>query len=336
MGHALNGIDASLFVRVANVVASWHRPVLLTHARPDGDAVGCLVALRSILRANGARPQALLFEPPPARYAWLLKGEPLAVLQRRDHQALDEADGVIVLDTCTYGQLQPVESWLRQTRLPKVVIDHHVTRDVQAEHYLIDESASAACLILKDWARAASWKLDEQARTALYVGMATDTGWFRFANTDARTLEAAAGLVREGVCPATVFERVYQQESSARFRLLAAALGTVELHDADRLAVMTVTRDLLARTGADAADTEDLINYPLQIADVQASVMLAEHEDNVVRISLRSKPPSGGRRDLDVAAVAATFGGGGHRRAAGARVNGALADVKRLVIERMT
>ncbi|MHC4091491.1 MAG: DHH family phosphoesterase [Planctomycetota bacterium] len=335
MVTATTAIDRKQFVHVARVVGSWRAPLLLTHTRPDGDALGCLVALRSVLRAGGARPRALLFEPPPARYAWLLQGDPIGILDGRNDPALSEADAVIVLDTCTYGQLEPVESWLRTTALPKVAVDHHVTRDLQADHYLIDQGASAACLILADWAQAADWPLDEQARLALYVGIATDTGWFRFANTDVRTLEAAAALVRQGVCAASVFEEVYQRESTARFRLLAAALGSVELHNAAHLAIMTVTREMLASTGAEVGDTEDLINYPLQIETVHASVLLAEHEDNVIRTSFRSKPPSGTRPDLDVAAVAATFGGGGHRRAAGARVRGTLDEVKRLVIERM-
>jgi len=328
--------DPERFVRVAELVTTWRRPLLLTHARPDGDALGCLVALRCLLRRGAGEPRAVLFEPPPNRYRWLLEGDPMDVLGGLDDPILGQADGIVVLDTCSYAQLEPVASWLRSADRPIVALDHHVTRDLEAGHYLIDEGASAACLILHDWARAAGWELDAQARLALYVGIATDTGWFRFANTDARTLDVIADLVRGGVDPAAVFEQVYQQESAGRVRLLAAALATLEFHNAGRLAIMTVTREMLARTGAESQDSEDLINYPLQIATVDASVLLAEHDGEVVRLSFRSKPPTQTRPDLDVAAVAAGFGGGGHRRAAGARVCGAVAEIKQRIVVAMT
>ena len=132
-----------------------------------------------------------------------------------------------------------------------------------------------------------------------------------------------------------MFEELHQRESPARLRLLAAALTSIELHHQGSLAVMTVTRRMLADAGASASDTEDVINHPLQIASVAASVLLVENNDGVVRMSFRSKPAGIGRPDLDVAALAATFGGGGHRRAAGARSRGAIDDLRRQVIERM-
>ena len=324
------------FARVAEWVTAWHRPLLITHARPDGDAIGALIALRAALRAAGSQPRAILYEPVPPRYHWLLDGDPLDVLTSPTDPALAEADGVLIVDTCTYSQLEPIAEWLQQCSLPKVAVDHHLTRDDLADDYLVDESASAACLIVYEWARAVGWKLDAAARVALYVGISTDTGWFRFANTDARTLEAITRLAASGIEPAMVFERVYQTESAARFRLLGATLAGVELYEDDRLAVMTITRDMFARAGADSTDTDDFINYPLQIGRVNASVLLVEQDDQLVRVSFRSKPPSSdGRPDLDVAKIAAGLGGGGHRRAAGVRLTGTLEEVKQRVIEEM-
>jgi phosphoesterase RecJ-like protein len=204
-----------------------------------------------------------------------------------------------------------------------------------ADEYLIDETASATALIIHDWAQAAGWPLDDHARLALYVGLVTDTGWFRFANTDARTLTTAAALVASGVRPAQVFEQVYQNEPAARVRLLAAVMSTLELHHHDRLAVMTITRQAFAQTGASPTDTEDLVNYPLQVATVDVSVLLVEQEDGGTRVSFRSKAPSETRPDIDVATVAKDFAGGGHRRAAAARVSAPVDRVKTLVIDRV-
>ncbi|HUU85791.1 MAG TPA: DHH family phosphoesterase, partial [Phycisphaerae bacterium] len=276
MNRSNTTINTNDFIRVANLVSSWRRPVLLTHTNPDGDALGCLLAMRSILRSLGAVPRPLLYESPPPRYAWALEQESIEVLTGPADAALAGADGVLVLDTCTHSQLEPVAECLKRTLLPKVALDHHVTRDLSVDDFLIDETASAACLIVAEWAEAAGWTLDDDARLAIYLGIATDTGWFRFANTDARTLAAAAELTREGLSPAALFEQLYQRETAARFRLLAEVLGTVELHHESRLAVMTVTRDMLTRTGADRRDTEDMINYPLQIGAVQVSVLLVE------------------------------------------------------------
>lgn len=336
MDRSATAITTRDFIRVGKLVSDWQRPALLTHTNADGDALGCLVAMRSILGSLGAHPQPLLFEPPPPRYAWVLEQEPIEVLTESPDTALAGADGILVLDTCTAAQLKPVADWLKQTPLPKVALDHHVTRDLLVDDSLVDQTASAACLIIADWARTVGWVLDEQARLAIYLGIATDTGWFRFANTDARTLEAAADLTGRGLSPATLFERLYQCETPARFRLLAATLGTVELHHDDRLAIMTVTRDMLARTGADRRDTEDMINYPLQIGSVHVSVLLVERDSGVIRASFRSKPPSASRPDIDVAAIAAAFGGGGHYRAAGAHLKGTIDQVRTRIITGIT
>ncbi len=310
-------------------MTGWRRPLLLTHARPDGDALGCLVAMRSILRSVGAAPLALLYETPPAKYDLLTKSEPFPIWGDSVHEAdLDAIDGVLVMDTCTYNQLEPIAEWLRRnagspTR-PVVAMDHHQTRDELADEYLVDELAAAACEILYTWASTCDWSLDESAVRALFVGIATDTGWFRFSNTRSVTLEIAADLVRRGASPDETYGLLYQNESAARIRLFGAALNAMELHDGGRLAVLPVSKAMFERCGAVPADTEDLVNEPLRIAGVEAVVLLAEPADETtgpIKVSLRSK---GG---VNVATVAARLGGGGHERAAGVRIAGTLADV---------
>ena len=171
--------------------------------------------------------------------------------------------------------------------------------------------------------------------------MAMDTGWFRHSNTDHRVLAAAADLVACGVRPHELYESLFLRESAARVRLQSAAIATMELLAADRVAVMTLTRRAIADAGATVADTEDIVNEPLRIASVVVSVLLVEHDDGVVRASFRSKPPleapagstQTAQPDIDVAALAQFFGGGGHRRASGARIPGPLPDVRRRIVE---
>jgi phosphoesterase RecJ-like protein len=324
------------YTNAAEQILSWQKPVLLSHTRPDGDALGSLIALSEVLRDQGRQPITVLYEPPPRRYTWLTDKQPFVYLNGDPQQSLAGADGVVIADTCTYTQLGPVEEWLKSNSLPTVAIDHHISRDALATTYLIDESASAACLILFEMFRAAGWSLNQNACMALYTGISTDTGWFRFSNTDPRTLRAAADLAEQCVLPWQVFELLYQHESKARFQLMSAAFNTLELFQDDRVAIMHISRKMFHDTGASFNDTEDLINYPLQIESVEASALLVEPDEGPIRVSLRSKPPQPGRADCDVAAAAATFGGGGHRRAAGARIPATLEQAKQQVMKALT
>ncbi len=329
-------IDDGSFDDATAYIAGWRRPLLISHAKPDGDALGALVAMRSLFPSAETEPTALLFDVIPRRYALFDSLATLEILGRNfDRSRLDEHDGVIVLDTCTYNQLDPVADWLRQSKLPRLAIDHHVTRDNLADSYLVDESAAAACLILYEWAVATNRELSWAARDALFVGIAMDTGWFKHSNTDERVLRAAADLTARGVRPHELHQPLFQRETAARVRLLGAALGTLELTANDRLAVMTVSLSDLAAARAATADTEDIVNEPLRIDSVQVSVLLTETPEKEVRVSFRSKPPIAGSVDVDVAAIAAGLGGGGHRRAAGARLSQPLPDARKAVIKRI-
>lgn len=319
---------------------TWRRPLLVSHAKPDGDAIGALVAMRNTLRQRNVDPAALVFDSIPGRYRFLVDETPIARLG--EDITLNELDtinldGVIVLDTCAYGQLLPIAEWLRASSLPKLVIDHHVTRDDVANAYIIDESASATCLILYEWMRYNRWKIDLATAEALFVGIATDTGWFRHSNTDARSLNAAAELVDMGVKPFAMFDALFQHESAGRFKLRAAVQHRLELLAGGRLAVLILPQSLFAETGATLADTEDLVNDPLRIDSTVVAAMLVEQGGGVVRCGFRSRAPMDtSSLDINVAAIAARFNGGGHRRAAGARINATLEQAKRQVVEALT
>lgn len=376
----MTGIEITAFHRAAAVISAWRRPLLVSHVKPDGDALGALAAMRSIFTARGADPFALLFDELPRRFALFDRNPPMPVLGRDVAEAeLSSVDGVLILDTCTYNQVEPIAAWLRESRRsgtrperrrPDVLaVDHHVTRDDLADEYLIDESAAATCLILFEWARVEGWTTTAETHGALFVGIATDTGWLQYSNTDRRALEAAAELVGQGVVPHALYQQLYRQDTAPRVRLLGAALETLELLAEERLAVMTLSSDALSRCAATTADTEDIVNEPMRIGSVVVSVLLVE-ENGRIRVSFRSKPPpyqdpgkrsgqlvtptgssppakerrreasaSEGARgsvpDVDVAQVAQAFGGGGHARAAGARIEGTLVGVKTVVVERL-
>lgn len=323
--------DRKVFLEVTEAIAQWRRPLLITHAKPDGDALGSLAAMRSFLKGRGADPMALLFDAIPDCYALFRRYNPMPVWgdSVRDGD-LAGIDGVIMLDTCTYSQLEPIADWLRATDVPKLAVDHHVTREDLADHYLIDESAAATCLILHAWAQALDWEIPHDTAEAMFVGIAMDTGWFKHSNTDARVLAAAADLLSRGVGANELHEQLFHRETPARVRLLGVALGSLELLANNRLAVMMLSSEALQKAGATPADTEDIVNEPLRIGSVVVSVLLVEQEKELIRASFRSKAPKEtdpSIPDIDVARIAQKFNGGGHKRAAGARVAGRIDEV---------
>ena len=280
----------------------------------------------------------MLFESLPVRYAFLASQRDFAVGDAsKAADILQQADGIVIVDTCSYSQLEPVADWLKKTPLPKLVIDHHGTRDPLTQHLVVDETAAATCLIIYEFAQSVGWTLDAATASSLFVGLSTDTGWFRHSNTDARAMHAAADLLSRGVKAYELFESLYQQDSASRVRLLAEALKTLELHSDDRVVMMMLPRESFVRARATPADTEDIVNEPLRIASVVVSVLLVDQGDGVIRINFRSKAPDplGVRPNVDVAAIAKEFGGGGHRHAAGARSKETLATVREKVLTRL-
>lgn len=323
------------FTAATDFAAKVKRPLLVTHARPDGDAIGSVLATRELLRGIGADPVGLFFGRIPARYTPFQGYE--AVRSWEDgfsREELDACDGVIVLDTCTYNQIEPIAKWLRSCDKPVLAVDHHATRDELATHHLIDVTAAANCLILFEWAKFAGWKVSEPVARALFTGIAMDTGWFRHANTDARVFDAMGELVALGVSPSTLYDGLYHQDSEARLQLAAKALATLEVEHGARVALMRLTHADFQSCGALMSDAEDLVNEPLRIASVIASALLVEQDDGVIRVNLRSKPPEvTGGVNIDVSQVARSLGGGGHVRAAGTRLRKSLDAAAETVLE---
>jgi phosphoesterase RecJ-like protein len=306
----------------------FSRPLVLSHRRPDGDALGALAAMALALQQRGRQPLVALYEPFPVRYRLL---ENLVNWHNWDQvraKAAHDCDAVVLLDTCSWQQLEPAREFLAAAP-PTAVIDHHTTADSigtrQGDFRLIDPQASATCLLLYQWMQVAGLRLDVPIATALFVGITTDCGWFRFANTDAQTLRVAADLLERGIDAAAIYDAIYQQDSEGRVRLIARMLSSLELHAGGRLAVMYIRRSDFDATGTDGRVTEDLVNEAARLASTEATLLFTEEPD-AIRVNFRSK------RALDVARLAQRFGGGGHARAAGARLGGPWAQVVPQVI----
>ena len=299
--------------------------LVLTHSRPDGDGLGSAVALAHSARAAGKAVQLFVPDEIPPRYSFLFDGDAPAPL-RSFEQAADGVDLIVIVDTCVFEQLDGLESPIRRRRDKVVVIDHHQTSQDIAAVQWIDASASATGVMVGELLAELGWPIDRETAEALVTAVVCDTGWFRFSNTDARTLRAVAGWLDVGARADRIYAWLYQCDRPERLELLRLMLGSLELHCDGRLAVMTLRRRDFQQSGARQDETENLINESLRLASVEAAMLLTENAE-CVRVSLRSREP------VDVAEIAKRFGGGGHARAAGLRTSEDIDTAKQQLID---
>jgi phosphoesterase RecJ-like protein len=320
--------------RIIDSLAACSRVLITTHVRPDGDALGTTGALAMALRKIGIESQVLLLSRMPRKYAFLFQDNRIPFLDVEmgwpDDFSLDAFDALLVADTGTWSQLPGLEPRVAKFNKPKLVIDHHLTQENWATEKLVVTEAAAAGEIVAELLDQWPIEIDAAIASALYLAIASDTGWFQFSNTRPYTLRLAARLMEAGVETDRIYQLLYQNERAERVALQTRAQQSLELLSGGRLAVMRVGKSDFDETRADVPDTENLINVPLQIRTVEVSLLFVEPgEPGPIRVSLRSKG------QVDVARFAEQFGGGGHARAAGLKLDGTLAEVRDRVVGEM-
>jgi nanoRNase/pAp phosphatase (c-di-AMP/oligoRNAs hydrolase) len=322
----------NVYQQAVALIESSKSILVTTHTRPDGDACGCVAAVTEVLRNTGKKVQPLLLSPMPQWYAFVF-AEKVSVLDK-DLQVEDltrgsfaDVDLVIIIDTNSYSQLPRFENYLKQSSRPVLVIDHHVTSDKLGRVEITDATAGAAGLVLYDFLKYARWPITRTVATALFVAIATDTGWFQLSNADSRVFCSCAELVDLGVRPTELYRKLYQDFSCERFKLMVRMLNTLELYLDGRYASQHIFLEDFAKTGAAFEDTENLVNECQRIGSVRVAALFVEQKDGRVRCSLRS------RGEVDVSELAAGFGGGGHRNASGTYLPGPMENAKRLILD---
>jgi phosphoesterase RecJ-like protein len=320
--------------RMLKSLSSCRRVLITTHVRPDGDALGTAAAMALGMRRRQIESRVLLLSRLPAKYAFVLKENAIGYDEvdagwPQDFSA-EPYDALLVVDTGTWSQLPGLRERLDGWKKPRLVLDHHLTQESWADVKLVETEAAAAGEIAAELL--ANWNVpvDLPIATALFLAIASDTGWFQFSNTRPATLRLAADLMEAGVDTDKMYQHLYQNERAERLALQTRAQDSLELVHEGALAVMSVRRSDFEQTGAAMSDTENLINVPLQIRSVEVSILMTEPPDgSAIRVSLRSK----GR--VDVARFAEQFGGGGHARAAGLKLPGPFDHVHSLVRSEM-
>lgn len=312
------------------ILETSQRFVLTTHVRPDADAIGSEIGMAGLLEQLGKQVRIVNASPVPARLAFLDPGRKCLQIGSQISEA-DAADTDVhmILDTSAWGQLAEVGRVFKKTSAKKVVIDHHVCAEDLGALNLKDTDAEATGALVFQLAQTLRLKITPEIGTALFAAIATDTGWFRFPSTTSETMRTIASLIDSGIRPAVLYRQLYEQYSLSRIKLAGRVMSRMMLDCGGKLAWTFVTMVDYRETGAEPPDTEDLVNECLTVEGVDAAFILIEQSNGNVKASLRS------RSHLDVSQLAGSFGGGGHKQAAGAILPGPLADVQAKILKSM-
>lgn len=322
--------NVSLEQIAADLKGETCRSVLLTtHAKPDGDALGSVAALAEALVRCGRAVECRVMPPVPRNLRFLMGPGQWVVHDEHTPPPAVEPDRIIVVDTGARSQLQPLIDWIEARRDRVIVIDHHLHGDDIAARRFVDGQAAAACEIVADLVDALGVPVDEAMGQALFTGIASDTGWFRFSNVRGKTHRLAARLLELGIDHSDLYARTEQGERPEKLALMTRALASTRLIADGRAAVMSLRESDFADTGARPDETERFVDLPQAVSDVQVVALLVE-QGELTRLSLRSKP---GDDAVDVNQLAQQFGGGGHARAAGAKVDQPLSTIESRLIE---
>ncbi|MFQ5848083.1 MAG: bifunctional oligoribonuclease/PAP phosphatase NrnA [Candidatus Methylomirabilales bacterium] len=294
---------------------------ILSHIRPEGDTLGS--ALGCYLTLRGMGKEVATFNPDPVPKN--LRALPGAAEVIRADRLPRRFDCYLVVDATDPGRVGGLLGGAPPGG-PVINIDHHISNTHFGTYNWVDPKAAAAGEMIYYLIAELGVPLSREVATNLYVAILTDTGSFHYANTTPRALRVAAALVEAGVVPQQVAELLFDQRGVEELRLLGTLLTKIQLSADGAVAWIEVTREMLEQDG-DARDAlEDLINYPRSVKGVEVALLLREEGGEGVRVSLRS------RGKVDVAAVAKTFQGGGHKNAAGCTVVGSLPEARERII----
>ncbi len=297
--------------KFAEALAKLEKPALISHIGPDGDAIGSQIALYFWFKNRGIEPLMFNDDPVPDNLTWLSGQEKI---RRPAKELLDECDAILFIDGNDPLRFGNMAEYFSKTGKPLCLIDHHLDPpEGMFSEMLWDSGASStAYLVYTLFEETGPEAISKEAAEALYTGIVTDTGSFRFDTVTEATHFAVGNIIKYGgIRPGEIYSRIYDDRTLSEYHLLGTTLKGIRLFCNEKVAVMEVTEKLMSENGCSQDDLEGFVNYPLSIRGVVVSVLFYEREGRV-KISLR------GKSLVDLNHVARQFDGGGHFNAAGA------------------
>jgi phosphoesterase RecJ-like protein len=338
--YRTNSTIASLVARLT----AARSVMILSHEKPDGDAIGSCAMVARALDALGITSETWLLGAVADSLRSLIPD--LSVRSIPGDLPGEEHDLIVLVDTGAWSQLAPMADFLREHRERIIGIDHHARGDDVAGERVVDTTCGSCTQVLVPLIDAMGVSLthgaDEDGRysiaEAAMVGLGTDTGWFRYDNCGAEGLKLAARLVEAGANKNRLTRVIEDNDRPQRIMMAGRAMSSARFADDDRSVVMSLSLEDFKTTGAVAEELAGLVNHPMSIGSIEVSVLITQTEASRVKMSFRSKPPKmkGSTRFVDVNELAACFGGGGHVHAAGARLDESLEDARTQVSAAIT
>lgn len=294
--------------KIINCLLNSDRIAIVSHENPDGDCIGSMLALYLALIKKGKKPKMFLKNNVPQNLSFLPAADKIEISDEID----EVFDVLVLLDT---GELERTGiKNIQRCYKTLINIDHHITSEGIGDYYYINTSAAATGEIIYQLVKLMGIDNDKDIATCLYTSIFTDTGGFKYSNTTSITHQIAGDLINMGIDFVYIINKVFDEMSLGKFNLLRDTLQTLELFENNKIAFLTITKQMLEKNNASRDETENIINFAKNIEGVEVAALFIE-EDNRIKVSLRSK------YYIDVATVSKEFGGGGHPRAAGFTVS---------------
>ena len=313
---------------VGKVLISESNFIITAHETPDGDAIGSEIAFYNALKQLGKKCRIYNADPMSHYYRFLDPEENVVVLEEDMELDIDLSEWVLVmLDTNDINNIGQIRDIVLPFVKSYIIIDHHhQTEDMEMENCILEE-ASSTCEILYDLFLYLNVNIDLPIAHALYVGIVYDTGSFIYPKTTAKTFFIAYELVKKGVNPNFVYQKIYESNTISSLLLHSKVLSTLELVYDRHVAIQTLRKEVIAECNASYEEAATFINLPLKSERIKVSIFFKENPEGIRRCSLRSKD------DIDVVEIAQTFGGGGHKTAAGFKCKKSFKQTQDIVLQ---
>jgi phosphoesterase RecJ-like protein len=284
--------------------------------------------MAGVLEAIGKTVRIVNGQATPPNLAFIDPAKRIGVIGQTVQPAdLADIEVIMILDTSAWAQIGPMSDFIRSFTGKKLVVDHHVSEDDLGAEPFKNTQAEATGRLVVEAAEALGVTLTPEMAMPLFAAVATDTGWFRFGSASSGTYRVGAKLIDAGANPAAIYAALYEQDTLGRMKLRGRILARIESDLGGRLAHTYVLKDDFKETGSLPSDTEDMVNFCLAIKGTEVAVIFVEQHSGGFKISFRS------RSKVDCSKLAEVYGGGGHKAAAGAFLQGPLAEVQPRVLD---
>ncbi len=316
------------FQAIIDFIESNSKFILTAHETPDGDAIGSEIAASHALRSLGKQTIIFNADPMGEKYRFLDTDDEVQLLNNEAVLPEDIKDWVlIILDTNDINNIGAVKDCILTKVKDFFIFDHHEGGDAVLSANHIENEASSTCEMLFELFEAMNLKLTLAMAQALYLGIVYDTGSFIYPKTTAKTFSIAERCVSLGVNPNFIYSKLYESNSISSLMLQSRVLSTLEFFYDHNVAIQTMLKDDIIKSGAMYEEADSLINLPLKSEAIKVSIFFKENLEGILRCSLRSKG------NIDVAFIAQVFGGGGHKTAAGFKSKFPLEEIRKKVLE---